>query len=136
MFLCPTSMSGDGLDNVGIMYNESSGKSPSRLFLSLVPVCRQEWVQHTASVRCPLTAAPPGPEQGVPGAVQPQPHQVPPLQGRRLTCTRHHTRGHGTAVCSSLSTWSLVICGANSVLGPLLQTVEEKLHNIYKEGRL
>ena len=45
MFLCPTSMSGDGLDNVGIMYNESSGKSPSRLFLSLVPVCRQEWVQ-------------------------------------------------------------------------------------------
>ena len=87
MFLCPTSMSGDGLDNVGIMYNESSGKSPSRLFLSLVPVCRQEWVQHTASVRCPLTAAPPGPEQGVPGAVQPQPHQVPPLQGRRLTCT-------------------------------------------------
>ena len=89
-------------------------------------------VQHTAGVWCPLTAAPPRPGQSVPRAVQPQPHQVPPLQGRGLTCSSHHTQGHSTAVCSGLSTWSLIICGANSVLGPLLQTVEEKLHNIYK----
>ena len=45
-------------------------------------------VQHTAGVWCPLTAAPPRPGQGVPRAVQPQPHQVPPLQGRGLTCSR------------------------------------------------